>query len=105
MNSHRATATMKTLEVYLDRYEKAGYLTKDDPEPDGKATTWTTTPKFHLAKFMLSVFRDIDQYVRDENITAEELEKLGYGVDMTIYQKKDFPNQPRSFSDVAGVLG
>ena len=95
---YRKHGLKKQLAQCLRDYRNERYLDVNENAAEPNATTWTTTQTFHDARFLFQVYKDIEQYVRDQNITEAELDTLGWRADVTIYASKKLPNMIQRLS-------
>jgi hypothetical protein len=84
---HRSTVS-EFLGTCLEEYCTAGLLTEVTTTTGVKPSMWRTTRMFRDARIFLQVYPDIAQYIIDEKITDDELERLGMSSTVTIHADK-----------------
>jgi hypothetical protein len=82
----------KKLAQCMAEYQDAKYLETSSAASEPKSKIWKTTPAFREAKFLLKIYKDIEQYIEDQAINDAELERLQWQATVTVYENKPLPN-------------
>ena len=76
----------------MAEYQQEQYLEKSASASFSNSTIWKTTPAFHKEKFLLKIYKDVEQYIEDQAITDAELDGLNWQAIVTIYEDRNLPS-------------